>query len=117
MALLTVRLNGYPHTVGCEDGQEMHLQAMAAEVDARIDKVKAVVGQSGEARLLALTALTMADELHDLRAELNQTRAQLARAEIAQARVKTARADPEIANRLLALANRAEEIAAGLEHN
>ena len=117
MALLTVRLNGYPHTVGCEDGQEAHLQAMAAEVDARIDKIKAVVGQTGEARLLALAALMMADELHDLRAELNQTKAQLARAEIAQARVKTAHTDPEIGHRLLALANRAEEIAAGLERN
>ena len=30
MAQVTVKVNGYTYTVGCEDGQEAHLQAMAA---------------------------------------------------------------------------------------
>ncbi|MGH7069046.1 MAG: cell division protein ZapA, partial [Acetobacteraceae bacterium] len=52
MAEVSVRINGYVYTVGCEDGQETHLQAMAAEVDGRIASIKAVGAQSGEARLL-----------------------------------------------------------------
>ena len=29
MAQVTVRINGYSYTVGCRDGEEQHLQAMA----------------------------------------------------------------------------------------
>jgi cell division protein ZapA len=32
MAQVTVKINGYSYTVGCEDGQEAHLQAMASQV-------------------------------------------------------------------------------------
>ena len=67
MAQVTVRINGYAYTVGCEDGQEAHLQAMAQQVDERIERIKAVAGPSGEARLLMLAALLLADELHDLK--------------------------------------------------
>jgi cell division protein ZapA len=67
MAQVTIRINGYAYQVGCEDGQEAHLERMAAEIETRINSIKAIGGQSGEARLLMLAALLMADELHDLR--------------------------------------------------
>ena len=62
MAQLTVKINGYAYNVGCEDGQEQHLQAMAAQVEKRIDSIKALGGNTGEARLLVLASLLMADE-------------------------------------------------------
>ena len=37
MAQVTVRINGYAYTVGCQDGEEQHLQAMAGEVERRIE--------------------------------------------------------------------------------
>jgi cell division protein ZapA len=110
MAQVTIRINGYAYTVGCADGQESHLEAMAAEVDQRIDKIKAAMGQSGEARLLVLGSLMLADELHDLRAEFGQVQKRLARAESAGG------GDAKLGKRLGKLAQRAEEIAAGLEH-
>jgi cell division protein ZapA len=67
MAQVTIRINGYAYTVGCEDGQESHLEQMAAEIEQRINSIKAIGGQSGEARLLMLAALLLADELHDTR--------------------------------------------------
>jgi cell division protein ZapA len=70
MAQLTVRINGFAYPVGCEDGQEPHLLAMAADVDQRIANIKAIGNQTGEARLLVLAALLMADEIHDLKASL-----------------------------------------------
>ncbi len=70
MAQVTVKINGYTYTVGCEDGQEPHLQAMAAQVDTRVESIKAIGGNSGESRLLVLAALLMADEIHDLRVEM-----------------------------------------------
>ena len=44
MAQVTVRINGYAYTVGCQDGEEAHLEAMAAEVERRIDTIKAAAG-------------------------------------------------------------------------
>ena len=38
MAQVTVRINGYAYTVGCQDGEEQHLVAMAGEVERRIDR-------------------------------------------------------------------------------
>jgi len=110
MAQVTIRINGYAYTVGCEDGQEAHLDGMAAEVDRRIEEIKASIGQSGEARMLVLAALMMADELHDLKIEFSRMKKQLARAEA------SAGGDQKIGRRLGKLAQRAEEIAAGLEH-
>ncbi len=105
MAHVTIRINGYAYTVGCEDGQEKHLTQMAAEIEQRISSIKAIGGQSGEARLLMLAALLLADELHDQRNNAGP---------------KTGAAEPakpdngERRARLRRVAARAEEIAADL---
>jgi cell division protein ZapA len=70
MAQVSLKINGYAYTVGCEDGQESHLRAMAGAVEERMTRIKALGTQSGESRLLVLAALLMADELHDMGAEL-----------------------------------------------
>jgi cell division protein ZapA len=103
MAQVLLRINGYAYPVGCEDGQEEHLQAMAAQIEERIARVKAMGGQSGEARLLMLAALIMADELHDLRAELDEARAG-----------KGPSRDSMLGRQLVQLAEQAEGIAARL---
>ena len=115
MALVTVNINGFTHTVGCEDGQEAHLLAMAEAVDRRVAGLKEIAGQGGESRLLTLTALMMEDEIHDLRAALDAARAQPAPPASTAAPAPATAADPELPRRLLSLARRAEEIAAGLE--
>jgi len=106
MSQVTIRINGYAYTVGCDDGQEPHLHKMAADVEARIDSIKSLGGQSGESRLLVLAALLMADELHDLNIMLSNLRQELSR--VPQAEVETRK-------RLAKLADKAEQIAASLE--
>lgn len=102
MAQLTVKINGYAYTLGCADGEEAHLQAMVDEVESRIGKIKALGSQSGEGRVLVQAALLMADELHDLRLELESSRAG-----------KAASADDRrLQARLTKAAARAEAIAA-----
>jgi len=108
MAQVTVKINGYSYTVGCEDGQEDHLMAMASQVESRIDSIKALGSSSGEQRLLVLAALLMADELHDTRQETENLRALLAKA-------GRGKAEAESARKLSKLAARAEQIANGLE--
>ncbi len=113
MAQVAVKINGFAYTVGCEDGQEEHLQAMATQVDTRIDSIKALGGNSGEVRLLLLASLLMADEIHDLRIEMDALREAAGRPR--QAGRSDAKAEAEMAKRLGKLAARAEQIAATLE--
>ncbi|MBB2169320.1 cell division protein ZapA [Gluconacetobacter aggeris] len=112
MAQVTVRINGYAYVVGCKDGQERHLQAMALEVERRIEHIRAIGGQSGEARILALAALLMADEIHDLSVEKMPADTARQLAEGRQARVENERRREQLA----LLVERAESIAAALEH-
>lgn len=106
MAQVTIRINGYAYTVGCEDGQEGHLAKMAAEIEQRITSIKAIGGQSGEARLLMLASLLLADELYDLKHN--------PAASAPQAPSVPAKADNERRARLRRVAARAEEIASDL---
>jgi cell division protein ZapA len=112
MAQVTIRINGYAYMVGCEDGQESHLEQMAAEIEQRINSIKAIGGQSGEARLLMLAALLLADELHDMRGAA--ARAPAAAAPAAEAAPAVDQPNPEKRAKLRRLAARAEEIAADL---
>jgi cell division protein ZapA len=107
MAQVTIRINGYAYMVGCEDGQESHLEQMAAEIEQRINSINAIGGRSGEARLLMLAALLLADELHDMRGAA-------ARAPAAAAAPAADQPNPEKRAKLRRLAARAEEIAADL---
>ena len=118
MAQVTVKINGYGYMVGCEDGQEAHLQAMAEQVDTRIDSIKALGGNSGESRLLVLSALLMADEIHDLRIELENLRAIAARVAKKDGKERAAEAvkpEGELLRKISRLAVRAEQIADGME--
>ena len=112
MAQVTVKINGYAYTVGCENGQEQHLQAMAQQVESRIESIKALGGPTGEGRLLVLAALLMADELHDTNVELTALRAGGPDESGAMGEPKP---DPRQARRLARLARKAEDIAASIE--
>lgn len=105
MPQVTLHINGFSYMLGCKDGEEEHLHAMAAEVDRRIDSVKNSAGPSGEARMLVIAALLMADELHDVKKQPAAVPA-----------AEAAKPDSKLGRRLGRLAKRAEEIAAGLEH-
>jgi cell division protein ZapA len=107
MAQVTVRINGYAYTIGCQDGEEGHLQAMAGEVERRIETIKATAGQSGEARMLVMASLLMADDLYEMSNTLQAVQA---------GQPVPVQGDPKLGRRLGKLAKRAEEIAAGLEH-
>jgi cell division protein ZapA len=116
MAQVTVKINGYAYTVGCENGQEQHLLDMAHEVETRIESIKALGGPTGEGRLLVLAALLMADELHDTGIELATLRSGAAeQVPSGDAEQIAAKTDARQAKRLSRLARKAEDIAASIE--
>jgi cell division protein ZapA len=107
MAQVTVRINGYAYTVGCRDGEEQHLLAMANEVERRIETIRGSAGPSGESRMLVMASLLMADDLHEATQALRALRAGQPAAQ---------GPDPKLGRRLGRLAKRAEDIAVGMEH-
>jgi cell division protein ZapA len=71
MAQVTISLNGREYTVGCGAGEEARIRELARGVDTRMRKFGPQAGQVGEARLLVMVLLTMADELSEARGGAN----------------------------------------------
>lgn len=88
MAQVTVEINGKPYTVGCEDGQESHLRALAAVFDRQVRVVAQEVGALGDTRLMLMGALLLSDELEEARARLAHAQKDLARVQSDYARAE-----------------------------
>ena len=74
MAQVAVTINGRKYDIACDDGQEAHLTRLAQYVDRRVDELVAAVGQVGDARLLVMASLLVADELSEVYTELDGLR-------------------------------------------
>lgn len=108
MGQVVLKVNGFSYTVGCPDGQEPNLIAMGAELDRRVADIKEKVGNRGEAWLLVMAGVTLADELADLKREMA--------AAASHAAGKGGAADEaRAADALLGLARRLEGVASRLE--
>jgi len=89
VAQINVEVNGRPYAVGCEDGQEPHLQELAKMFDHQVRQVSQDMGQLGDTRLFLMGALLLADELADARLRNGQIQAELARAHADRDRSET----------------------------
>lgn len=67
MAQVMVMVNGQRYQLGCRDGEEDRLVALADYVDQKIMSVRDSIGQVGDVRLFLMAALILADELMEAR--------------------------------------------------
>lgn len=65
MGQVSIKINGRDYDVACADGEEDHVSALAAQVSVRVEQLAASVGQLGEARMLLMACLVLADELSE----------------------------------------------------
>jgi len=72
MAQVTTTINGRQFRLACEDGQEEHLQALARNLDGRINDLRGKFGEIGDTRLTVMAALTVADELAETNRQLRR---------------------------------------------
>ena len=109
MAEVSIRVNGRIYPVGCEDGQEQHVRALAELFEKHVAQVARDVGQLGETRLFLMGALLMADELAETRGRLAAASAELAQvqAERGRAEGKAIAALEQAARKIEALAAKA----------
>lgn len=74
MGQVTITINERAYTVACDDGQEAHIERLGAYLDDKARGLVRSVGMVSDNLLLVMTALTVADELTDLRGELEHLR-------------------------------------------
>ncbi len=65
MSQVSIRINGRSYDVNCENGQENHVQRLAMSLAGKVSDLVKQVGQVGDARLLVMAGLLVADELVD----------------------------------------------------
>ena len=80
MANVAVTVNGRTYDLTCNDGQEPHLRGLATEIGSRVEDLVKTIGQAGEARLLLMVGLLLADELADANAEIDRLQQEQGRA-------------------------------------
>jgi cell division protein ZapA len=78
MPQVSVTINGRQFRMACEDGEEAHLQRLAEDLDTRITRLRARFGEIGDTRLTVMAALTIADELWEMREKLQRLEPELA---------------------------------------
>jgi cell division protein ZapA len=105
MGQIVVKVNGRDFPLSCADGQEPRIRRLAQYVDAKIGEFVKTIGQVGEARLILLAALVIADELSDANEALLQERS----------RSHPAGGGEAAASGIRDIAERIESIAARLE--
>ena len=102
MGQVTVRVNGYSHTIGCKDGEEQHVSALAVQIEEKVKLIRGMGGQFSESRMLLHVALLLADEGADQQSEIERLKAGLP---------PGAAVDPQLADRLARIAERIEGLA------
>lgn len=107
MPQVSITINERKYQVACDDGQEAHLTRLGDYVDKRLNELVAAVGQVGDSRLLVMVSLLLADELSDLYDEVESLKG--------EGGPSSARAEEELATSVEKIAERIENIAAGLE--
>ena len=105
MPQVTVTINGHPYAVQCDPGEEPRIRDLARVIDAKVMNFAQQFGRAGEARLMMLAALTLADELSEAQEALKRLTARAAASD----------EDPVMADGIERLARRIEAVAKQLE--
>ena len=72
MANVNIKFNGKDFLLSCEDGQEDHLEDLAANLNDKFEKLKNDLGNIGENKLLLITAIKVMDEYYDTAKKVEQ---------------------------------------------
>jgi cell division protein ZapA len=108
MGQVTVTINGRPYDIACDDGQEEHVRGLAGYLDERVAGLVGGMGQVGDARLLVMASLLIADELVEAVREIEAMKTHTEADTEAEVMARESEG-------IQALSSRLEELAARLE--
>ncbi len=119
---VSLSIVGRPYDLTCDEGQEDYISSLAAEVERRASGLQRVVGQTSDARLLLMVALSLVDEMNEQKKQYQEHVAALENTpppepQVVREVVKVidAEADAAMAAGLTAMAQHIEAIAQRLE--
>ncbi len=115
MPQVDVNINGRRYQIACDEGQEDHLSQLAEYVDKRVQELVGAIGQVGDARLLVMTSLLVADELSEAYSALEENVEAGNGAGVVAGSVAAHEREEAMASMLEAMASRIETLASGLE--
>ena len=78
MSQVAVTIAGRTYRIACGEGEERHLEGLAAMFDAKIQEMRTAFGEIGDMRLHVMAALTIADELSEARRRAEELEAEAA---------------------------------------
>ncbi|MDX6806716.1 cell division protein ZapA [Terrihabitans rhizophilus] len=78
MAEVSVSIAGRSYRMACDDGQEEHLHELSKAVDDKINAMRKSFGEIGDLRLTVMASVVLADELSDLRRQVEAMRSDTA---------------------------------------
>ncbi len=79
MSQVTVTIAGQAYRIACGEGEEAHLERLAADYDSKIEEMRRAFGEIGDLRLHVMAAIAQADELHETKSRVAALEAELAR--------------------------------------
>jgi cell division protein ZapA len=109
MPQVTVTIAGRSYRMACGEGEEAHLEGLAALYDGKIQEMRGSFGEIGDMRLHVMAALSIADEFAETRKKLEAAEGEAA-ALRAQAAAGAERAQTNEAHLADALTKAAERI-------
>ncbi|MCE4226052.1 cell division protein ZapA [Methylobacterium sp. C25] len=78
MAHVTVTIAGKTYRMACGEGEEEHLTRLAEGFDERVAEMRKAFGEIGDMRLHVMAALTVSDELAELKRRFSALEAETA---------------------------------------
>lgn len=110
MGEVNLTINGRNFGVSCDDGQEQRVLDLGHFVDQKMKEIAKAGAANNESHLLVLTALMMADEIHDLRDNISTLGQQVHQSEAVQHdEVMIAQAIDQMAERIDLIADRIQK--------
>ncbi|MFN4354620.1 cell division protein ZapA [Parvibaculum sp.] len=117
MGQVKVSINDRSYTVACGDGEEAHVRELAGHINKHVTGLAQEVGQVGDARLLLMAGLMIADELSEAlqRTKMLEQELESLSSQRASAADRTREAEDSLADVLDDAARRIEDLARRIE--
>jgi len=107
VAEVRLTVNGRGYDIVCDEGKEERVLDFARDLDRRVAQLARSLGQIGDAKLLLMAGLLVADELAEAKNEIGRAQGERAREDVARGEI--------VADAIEKLAQRIEALAARLE--
>ena len=116
MPQVTVTIAGRTYRMACGEGEESHLEGLAALYDGKIQELRGAFGEIGDMRLHVMAAVMVADEFTETKRKLEAVEREVAslRAQAAAGEERAQAKEAQLADALTKTAERIERVAKSL---